>query len=562
MSPARAEAPVPPGLAAGDVAERGRFAPLLHAGLALRALLVVLGAAPLLVAHVAPLQDWPSHLARVGILASLLGGDPAWAQYYDATTFLLPNVALDVGVLALVRLGLSVETAGTIFLVFSYALFVSGFWMLARACSAASAEKLPLGILLFYSWALFWGFINYTVGLGLLFWALALYASARASIGRKAGFAAVAAGLVFECHAVAAVLLVLLLACHDAAGVLAAGRPRLRDALWDALRHAPRHVSGFAGSASAAGVFLVLYALSPAATDNKAEVVYIGSGSVLGVLKWKAGVFAKAFLGGSVASDLVLAACAVAALCSAPFLRRVRMPLWAVLAVGALCAVTLAAPQQLGAGSHLDNRLAAMPFLIAAAAARLEWRRAAIQRVALAVLVVGVAARSAALTVEWSRAGAVIAALDAHFATLPRGGILLVGHGKAMRDIGWSEFWSPPIGNVAARAARHGVFVPTVFALPSQQPLVLKRRFHPWDTPAVVSDPLELAEALARARPLCRGELTAAPPPRVEMLILFPGPFLGGGATSGETKVSPQPPMRPLLDRFGTMDMCDASNPG
>ena len=550
MPPARTDAVAPPGLAAADPARRGHPAPLTQAGSALRALLVVLGAVPLLAAQVAPLQDWPSHLARVGILAALLDGDAFWAQYYDAGTFLLPNVALDAGVLALVRLGLGIEAAGTVFLLFSYALFVSGFWMLARACSAATAEKLPLGILLFYSWSLFWGFINYTVGVGATFWALALYASAPAGVGRKAGLAAVAACVVFECHVVAAVLLVVLLACHDAAGALAAGRPRWRDVL----RYAPRHASGFAGSAAAAGVFLVLYALSPAATGGTAELLYMGSGSLLGVLKWKAGVFVKAFLGGSVASDVVLAACVVALLGPAVFLRRVRMPAWSVLAVGALCAVTLAAPQQLGAGSHLDNRLAAMPFLVAAAAARPEWRRAAARRAALAVLVAGVVARGAVLTADWSRAGAVMEALDAHFATLPPGSILLTGHGKPMREIGWTEFWSPPIGNVAALASRHGVFVPTLFALPSQQPLVLKRRFQPWDTPAAVSDPAELRQALARARALCRAELTDAPPPRVEMLVFYPGSFLGSGATT--------PPLRPLPNRFGTLDMCDASDPG
>lgn len=546
MPPARTDAVVPARLAATDVADRVGSGPLLHAGLALRALLVVLGAAPLFVAHVAPLQDWPSHLARVGILASVLDGNAFWTQYYDFNTFLLPNVALDIGVLALTRLGLGIETAGMIFLLFSYALFVSGFWMVARACSAASAEKLPLGILLFYSWSLFWGFINYTVGIGALFWAVALYASISAGAWRKAGFAAVAACAVFECHAVAAVLLVLLLACHDAAGVLSAGRPRLRDA--------PRYAPRFAGSASAAGVFLLLYVLSPAATDNKAEIIYIGADSLLGVLKWKVGVFAKAFLGGSVASDAVFAACVVASLCLAVFVSRVRMPVWAVLAVGALCAVVLVAPQQFGAGSHLDNRLAAMPVLVAAAAARLEWRRAAAHRAAVAVLAVGVLARGVALTADWSRAGAMIEALDAHFATLPRGSIVLTGYGKPAHGIGWGEFWSPPVGNIAALAARHGVFVPTVFALPSQQPLVLKRRFHPWDMHATVSDPAELGEVLARSRVLCRGELTQDPPPRVEMLVLYPGPFLGSGTTV--------PPMRPLLDRFGTMDMCDANDPG
>ena len=40
-------------------------------------------------------------------------------------------------------------------------------------------------MVLFYAFSVFWGFVNYTVGLAVAFWVLALYASAGARTGRK-----------------------------------------------------------------------------------------------------------------------------------------------------------------------------------------------------------------------------------------------------------------------------------------------------------------------------------------------------------------------------------------
>src|SRR5271154_6419305 len=69
---------------------------------------VLFAAVPLLVSQPAPLEDWPSHLARVEILTSLLRGETFWAQYYHLNSFLLPNVALDVGLAGLHAIGLSI----------------------------------------------------------------------------------------------------------------------------------------------------------------------------------------------------------------------------------------------------------------------------------------------------------------------------------------------------------------------------------------------------------------------------------------------------------------------
>lgn len=504
--------------------------------------LMLLGAGPLVVAHIAPLQDWPSHLARVNIMHSLLNGEPFWAEYYNITTFFLPNIALDAGVLLLMLCGLDVEAAGTVFLLLTYALFISGFLALARACTALSSGKIALAILLFYSVSLIWGFVNYVVGIGVGMWAVAWYLAGPPHPLRKAGLAVLAATVVFACHIIAAACLLVLLACQD------------MGAAWQLRRSRPlAGLAGcFAGSVAAAVVIVTLYALSPAVTDAQRGVMYYGSDNLLVFLDWKARTFAKAYLGGSVRSDIVVGLLVAALLGLAPFVRRVQIPLWAVLACVAFIVATIAAPHRVGAGAFLDNRLAALPLLVAAAATRLQWRRVMAGRVAVALLVIGAAARSSALMVDWSRTGAMLNNLDAHFATLPRGTVVVTVAGHPATDVSWGQYWSVPSSNVGVTAVRHGLFVPQVFAIPSQQPLELKPEFEQLRSLGAIRNAGQIEPFMATARVFCDGSHTTVPR-RVQALVWFPAAYLNA---------STAPPIRPLVPGISTMELCDSNRPG
>jgi hypothetical protein len=71
----------------------------VHAGdrawwLALTTLCLVL-LAPLLIVDVPPLLDYPNHLARAFVLASL-PADPILARFYAAHWSIIPNLGLDI----------------------------------------------------------------------------------------------------------------------------------------------------------------------------------------------------------------------------------------------------------------------------------------------------------------------------------------------------------------------------------------------------------------------------------------------------------------------------------
>jgi hypothetical protein len=237
----------------------------------------IVSAIPLLLYAPAPLEDWPSHLSRVIILNDLLHGPSAWSAYYQIGTFLLPNVALDVGVLGLMQLGVGVDAASTFFLVLVYGLFVSGICLLANAFKAFDPSKILLAVVLFYSNPLFFGFVNYVVGVAFL----ALFAAfwlMTPNTFVKALLAVAGAVVTFFCHIVAAGMFVAILGCIDLVRIIQ-NKP-----LW---RPQPANLTS---PLAAAGVGL-LFALSTV-TVNYGDTIWIKSGpfgEVIGFALWKAG---------------------------------------------------------------------------------------------------------------------------------------------------------------------------------------------------------------------------------------------------------------------------------
>src|SRR5947209_2320128 len=176
---------------------------------------VVASAVPLLIGPMAPLQDWPSHVARVFILHEMIGSpDAFWHRYYQVGTFLLPNVVLDVCMLALMGLGLGVLAAGKVFLLATYALFCLGFRRLASAFGSAGPLTLPLAALLFYSAVFFIGLVNFVFGLALAFLLIGIWVGDR-RWSRRLVVSVLGAAAVFFCHLIAALTFAGILLCLD-----------------------------------------------------------------------------------------------------------------------------------------------------------------------------------------------------------------------------------------------------------------------------------------------------------------------------------------------------------
>ena len=120
---------------------------------------------PLAVIEVPPLLDYPNHLARAHILATI-DQDPLLAERYQVTWRALPNLGFDLLVSFLTPFT-GVYTAGRLFLALTVALSVIGPLVLYRALYGRYAYW-PLACgLLAYNGAFMAGFAGFAFGLGL-----------------------------------------------------------------------------------------------------------------------------------------------------------------------------------------------------------------------------------------------------------------------------------------------------------------------------------------------------------------------------------------------------------
>jgi hypothetical protein len=158
--------------------------------------LVGLTLSPLLWATVPPLVDYPNHLARMWILAQN-GALPELASNYSVAWRLLPNLGMDLVVPALAQI-MPVEIAGRLFIALTLLTLVGGTMALHRALHGR-AGYWPLAALLFlYNAALFWGFLNCLLGIGLFLFAFSGWIASRhwRAARRIAVFTVVASALL------------------------------------------------------------------------------------------------------------------------------------------------------------------------------------------------------------------------------------------------------------------------------------------------------------------------------------------------------------------------------
>ncbi len=466
---------------------------------------LVAGACPLLISVPAPLQDWPNHLARVHIIDTLLRGGGEWAGFYRLNLASVPNVALDVGVLAGIRAGLSDAAAGQAFLLLTYAVFVGGFCALAGKFGRVGPARVAAGVMLFYTPPLFWGLVNYVFALGAGMGLLALWLGA----GVRARFAVAALGtaLLFFCHLIAAGAFVVAIGCCE---------------LVEIYRDGPAWRSRWS-SVLALAVLVALFVSAPA--DPLHELAWNGAGSLWGFVRWKIIVFVQNAINGATrpVRYVTWLGCLVALIAAILARPRPRVAAGVLTAAVAIALLTIVAPQKVGSGSLLDDRLALVPILLLAAATRPRCTNARVGRIAGGLLIATALGRVIALTLVWRGPAAEFRDYDAAIARLPRGTMLVMARGRPMDAVTWPLFWDNPYTSIEAQGVAHGDFVPMIFANVAQQPLVLDSRYEGIKQPLDLSDPVLQAQSMDRVRALCAGDPVRVPGVAITVLYAPPG---------------------------------------
>lgn len=468
---------------------------------------------PVWIGHPAPFEGWINQLSRTVIIAEMLGGAEWWREFYLPLDFNVPNLVADVMVLGLLRLGLPLEWAARLCLGLAFAVFQFGVILFCVRAGTLDRFKPLLGGILFYGGAMMWGLVNFTIGLGVLFALIGCWLGQE----RTAARVAIVLGgvvLLWFCHVVAALLF---LGCL---GVIAA---------WAALE-AGHGRTGLAMVAAGGVLLLVLLYMSGVSEDAQraaagSSIHYLGQGSWHGVVLSKIKMFAKALLDGSgligaLAVSLGLGGYLVAALAGG----RARMAPALLATSVALVMAALVLPDVVGSGAFLDYRVGYASLIFVAMASAVCWRPGLVARLVLGLLVLAAAGRIIPLSAATRDGEAVLGDFLAAIRAVPQGSVLLLAPGRRLAEIGWDEFWWPPVMHLGTAAAAHGMVVPDVYAVPAQHPLILKPNLR--ENPVVsVASEAEFAASRARA---CAWAEAGMPGRQVYLLVYHPRPGPGG----------------------------------
>jgi hypothetical protein len=172
--------------------------------------------APLTIADVPPLLDYPNHLARLFVLASL-PADPVLARFYEPHWSIIPNLALDLTVPPLLRM-FPVHIVGRAVVGLILVLPVLGAAAYHRALSGRLSYWPFAAVLFAFNGALLRGFLNFiaSVGLGLLVGAVwVAWREQRPPIAILIGI--VGAVALFFCHLTGVLLFAILIGGHELA---------------------------------------------------------------------------------------------------------------------------------------------------------------------------------------------------------------------------------------------------------------------------------------------------------------------------------------------------------
>lgn len=456
---------------------------------------LVSGLVPWFSCFPAPLVDWPNHLSRVFIEMRLLAGDDFWSRFYEFNPKLVPNLALDVGIGGLAELGLPIDVAGGVFLAATFLMFLFGIGRLARASDADDATTPLLATILFLSGPMMFGLANYYFGLGMAFFAAALWIEG--TVRTRWIVAVLATPVIFTMHLIAALIFVIVIGAQDLAAWIRAIRRRRLD---------------LAASTSSVAAFVICTALvltSPTGADSLPDVAgsniwYPGGWDFLATLNWKVRLLVNLF---THHATVVAAAGTwigvVAFIAMAIAFARGHLSLGAHIAIWVMAAAMLLAPDSMGHGSLLDYRLLVVPPALMAAMLRLDWQDERTRRVATFVVLAICVLRGASFAIDFRDEAAEFRTFEAVVAKLPPGGIILSARGRSILQIPLRAGWISPIAHLATRAVPAGQFVPSIFAVESQQPMILKEPFTKWRTNWFIPTDRELAGMIRDIAPLC-----------------------------------------------------------
>jgi hypothetical protein len=452
-------------------------------------LLLAVALAPVFLVEVPALVDYPNHLARMHILASL-GGSPDLQAIYAANWSVLPNLAMDAIVPWLGKV-VGIAMAGKLFVALTLVLLVAGTLALGRAIHGEIGAGTLAVYLVLYNYVFSLGFLNYLFGVGLGLLLLALWIGLRERAPwRRVALATGGAIALFFCHLGAVATYALCVAGYE---------------LWDWGRSRPLRLSSLVRRALLAGAPLVpaaaLFLLFSPTPTAETGVVYLFWQKTIAPLVPTLFYTEAAdyyLMGGLVLLFLLALACRVLSVAGA-----------VALPVLGLAAAVVLVPTWIFGNWGNDFRLVVPLVLVLIAGIRIKPGRprtaALVGLAALALFIV----RIGTLAGDWLAYDRLYGELRAAARTLEPGARVLpaVEDWDRVAAVAPNDYRRPFYHAPALMLLERPVFLPTLFTAAGRQPLAVQPAYAALDVPHAKPMPVDLlvssvapesAERLAR----------------------------------------------------------------
>lgn len=417
---------------------------------------------PLFVVDVPPLVDYPNHLARAFVLASL-PTDPVLATFYATHWAIIPNLAIDLVAPPLLRL-LPVHDVGRLLIASAVLLPVLG----TIAYSTALGGRwwcLAVGLVA-YNGTLMEGFLNFSLSVGVALLLAAAWLRWRDSHPVPTiAFSLGGAVVLFACHLMGLLFFAALVASAEAFRLA-----RHRRALVVLLREA-----------MVRGAVLLLIFTPPAVLYCASQLQALGGDAKFISPHAKLAQLLAPFINYSMTLDAITALAALACPCVCLMARKGRLPGPAAVASGLVLIAYVAAPYAWKGTSQLDTRLAIMlGFMLFAGFVPERWP-VWLCRIGGAAAVLLFVGRMALLTTAWAQHRADLADLRQALAPVLPGQAVYVASVSPTDPVAyWAQApWprrlsngiqtDPHLGALALIERR--AWWPYEFDIPSQQPI-------------------------------------------------------------------------------------------
>ena len=366
---------------------------------------------PVIVTAIPPLIDYVQHLSNVFVLYNLIHGT-GFADMYRIHLAVVPNLGAVGVLLPLMELGLPVEAAGRWFLVMMLLAMAAGVISLHYAAFRRISIWPVLALPFIYQDFLFYGFINYLLGVGLAMVAAAVWRlNAGANLWRAGAVLLLSAAAMFLTH-----LMALLLLFGLVFGVELSGLLRLRNG------HERNAWKRLVVAVIASGAPLALLFFAPLIADRHPPTLHAALQQLdlqsvvlrLKALLWFSWGYNPTLDAASLAGVVAVGAYAL-------IRGLIRFDVPSFLPIGGLVAIYLVVPDGWFGTSYLPNRLPMVIFMISIAATDVVCKSAWERTGLLLIIAVLAVTRGIAVERAWRSADDVYRPLIATLPTIAEG---------------------------------------------------------------------------------------------------------------------------------------------